>query len=195
MKRGDYIRRGTALSLTRLLVWWSTLRRRLYLSLIWEIGKHPRFEGAVYIASFGGTVRLGNNVWFGPNVNVSASRGATLVVGDNVYLGAGTFVISRSSVVIGKDTMVGEYVSIRDNDHQWRDPSTPVAKQGFVSAPVRIGDDVWIGRGASILKGVTIGDGAVIGSNALVMKDVPAFAVAVGVPAVVVAMRSRPLGE
>ena len=52
--------------------------------------------------------------------------------------------------------------------------------------PVKIGRRVWIGSHATVLPGVTIGDGAIIGGGAVVTKDVPAYAVAVGVPARVV---------
>lgn len=55
--------------------------------------------------------------------------------------------------------------------------------------PVVIGHDVWIGHGAIIMPGITIGHGAVIGSAAVVTKDVPDYAIAVGVPARVIRQR------
>lgn len=51
--------------------------------------------------------------------------------------------------------------------------------------PIIIGNDVWIGTSAIVLPGVTIGDGAQIGAGAVVTKDIPPYAVAVGVPAIV----------
>ena len=51
-----------------------------------------------------------------------------------------------------------------------------------------IGNNVWIGRNVCIMPGVTIGDGAVIGANAVVTHDIPAYSVAVGVPAKVIKM-------
>jgi phosphonate metabolism protein (transferase hexapeptide repeat family) len=57
------------------------------------------------------------------------------------------------------------------------------------SRPVNIGHDVWIGHGAVVLAGRTVGNGAVIAAGAIVTKDVPAYAVAAGVPAMVVKRR------
>jgi acetyltransferase-like isoleucine patch superfamily enzyme len=60
-----------------------------------------------------------------------------------------------------------------------------------VYAPVRIGDDVWIGARAVILPGVTVGDHAVIGAGAVVREDVPAWAIVAGVPAKVIRDRRQ----
>ena len=51
-----------------------------------------------------------------------------------------------------------------------------------VANPIKIGNNVWIGAGATILAGVTIGDNTVIGAGSLVKKDIPSNVVAVGVP-------------
>ena len=56
-------------------------------------------------------------------------------------------------------------------------------------APIKIGNDVWVGARAIILDGVTIGDGAIVGAGAVVAKDVPAYAVVGGVPAKVLRYR------
>ncbi|ANA82964.1 acetyltransferase [Paenibacillus glucanolyticus] len=57
---------------------------------------------------------------------------------------------------------------------------------------VTIGHDVWIGHGAIIMKGVHIGTGAVVGSGSVVTKDVPPFAIVVGIPARMIRMRFEP---
>lgn len=61
--------------------------------------------------------------------------------------------------------------------------------ENLPTAPLIIGNDVWIGRNAVIVKGVTIGDGAIIGSNAVVAKDVPPYAIVAGNPARVISYR------
>jgi acetyltransferase-like isoleucine patch superfamily enzyme len=71
---------------------------------------------------------------------------------------------------------------------------TPIRTQPLEDDPVKIGNDVWIGAGCSILPGVTIGNGAVIGARAVVTKDIPENAIAVGVPAKVLKYRSKTRG-
>ena len=90
--------------------------------------------------------------------------------------------MSYSAVTIGNDCLIGEYVSIRDADHG-TEPGTPMRSQAHASAPIVIGDDVWIARGAVILKGVTIGSGAVVAANSVVNRDVEPNSIVGGVPA------------
>ena len=61
--------------------------------------------------------------------------------------------------------------------------------QGIVSSPVLVEDDVWIGHGAIILKGVSIGTGAIISAGSVVTKTVPAYSIVGGVPAQIIGRR------
>jgi acetyltransferase-like isoleucine patch superfamily enzyme len=101
---------------------------------------------------------------------------------------AGTVLVSYAGVSIGDECLIGEYVSIRDADHG-SDAATPMRLQAHRKAPIRIGRDVWIARGAVILKGVTIGDGAIVAANSVVTRDVPALAVVAGAPARIIKYR------
>lgn len=161
------------------------------IKLLWSVDKGFICEGPIYIPAIHGKVKISQNVRLGPHVRIGASRNASITVGSNVSINQGTFIISQEMITIGNDCRIGEYVSIRDNDHEWRDHSTLIRNQGFITSPVTIGNDVWIGRSATICKGVYIGDGAVIGSNAVVTKDVKAFSVVAGVPAKVIALRKQ----
>jgi acetyltransferase-like isoleucine patch superfamily enzyme len=117
--------------------------------------------------------------------------GTTLAAYDEarIVLGAGSFVGHRStlaarrSIEIGARTFLAELVSIRDHDHRVGLP--PSAGAMDVEAVV-VGDDVWIGSKATVLRGARIGDGAVIGANAVARGEIPPRSVSVGVPARVV---------
>ena len=69
---------------------------------------------------------------------------------------------------------------------------SPAHPEFWALSPIKIGNDVWIGDGVFIKNGVTIGDGAIIGARAVVTKDVPPYAVVVGVPAKVIKYRFPP---
>lgn len=142
-----------------------------------------QFDGPVYAAKatrlwLGGRCRLGRGCFF-------ETRGPGRIrIGRHVRVNTGCVVVSHSEggVTIGDDCLIGEYVSIRDADHGTR-IGTPMRTQDHVSAPVTIGDDVWIARGVVILKGVTIGSGAIVAANSVVTRDVPPMAVVGGAPA------------
>ena len=112
-----------------------------------------------------------------------------LEVGAGTVFGHHCTVGAKESVVIGPHCLIAEMVSIRDNDHVFEDQSRPYLEQGHVTSPVVIGRNVWLGSKVVVSRGVTIGDGAVIGAGAVVTRDIPAGAVAVGVPAKVVRQR------
>ena len=112
-----------------------------------------------------------------------------LRVGERVTFGHHVTLGVIEAISIGDDTMIGELVSIRDHDHAFDRLDIPIRQQGAVSVPVRIGNDVWIGGQATVLKGVTIGNQAVIGANSVVTRDIPERAIAVGSPARVIGYR------
>ena len=87
--------------------------------------------------------------------------------------------------------MIADSVSIRDTDHEFSKLYEPMINQGIKTAPVIIKDNVWIGYGAVINKGVTIHSGAIIGANAVVTKDVPENCIVGGVPAKVIKQREN----
>lgn len=95
----------------------------------------------------------------------------------------GTRIMSATSVTMGDGCMTAQCVSIGDADwHGIYDRSMPVGQ----TEPVTIGHNVWIGDSAIVCKGVTIGDHAIIGAGSIVVKDIPANAIAAGNPATVI---------
>lgn len=113
-----------------------------------------------------------------------------LHIGDRTIFGHHCTLASQEAVYIGDDCLIAEMVSIRDHDHCFERLDIPIREQGHTSAPVYIGRNVWLGAKVTVVSGVSIGDNAIIGANAVVTKDIPANAVAVGIPARVIRMRS-----
>jgi acetyltransferase-like isoleucine patch superfamily enzyme len=107
-------------------------------------------------------------------------------IGNNFYLNAGCHLLGEIS--IGEDVIIGPQTVIWSRDHGIRKDSL-IRLQKHTAEPIMIGNDVWIGAHATILKGVHIGDGAIIGAGSVVVKDIPEYAIAVGNPARVVKTR------
>jgi acetyltransferase-like isoleucine patch superfamily enzyme len=112
--------------------------------------------------------------------DICVAKGGELILGDG-YCNGGTQIICAKRVTIGKGCAIARDVIIRDHDaHHLLNCGHEISK------PITIGDHVWIGTRAIILKGVVIGDGAVVAAGAVVTKDVPAYSIVAGVPAKVI---------
>lgn len=108
---------------------------------------------------------------------------AIIQIGDNCAL-RGTVIHSRNKVIIGNDCLFGPGVLIIDNNsHNISVDSVNRRTKEIADNPIFIGDNVWIGSRAIILKGVHIGDNAIIAAGAVVTKDVPANQLYGGNPA------------
>jgi acetyltransferase-like isoleucine patch superfamily enzyme len=121
-----------------------------------------------------------------------------LTVGKNFFLGRSRIYCS-SQMVIGDYVLISDNVSIMDSDlhplnassrrasaDEWALGRFPGVHSDTTSSSITIEDDVWIGFGASVLKGVTIGRGAIVGAGSIVTSDVPPWTVVVGAPARVI---------
>lgn len=112
-------------------------------------------------------------------------------IGDNVWMSKNIALYASNGIVIGSDVTVAKDVSFISSDHGFKQASVKINKQPMQlkKLPIVIGNDVWIGEKAIILKAVRVGDGAVIGAGAVITKDVPAYSVVAGNPARVIAHR------
>lgn len=157
------------------------------------LGRRVSFDAGFQVKQFADKqfklqIVLKNDVRIGKNVLIQGS--GYFEMGHRSFIGDGGVIGVNDSVVIGENVMIAHYATIRDTDHNYSRLDVPMIDQGISSAPVVIGDDVWIGHGVTILKGVVIGRGAIIAAGAVVTKSVPDYAIVGGIPAKVIKMRS-----
>lgn len=110
-------------------------------------------------------------------------------LGENVSINP--YACLSGKVTIGNGVRIASHVSIVGFNHGFDDIETPIYRQPLTSLGIEIGDDVWIGANAVVLDGVKIGRGAVIAAGAVVTKNIPAMAIAGGVPARVLRYRGE----
>ena len=108
--------------------------------------------------------------------------GKNITLGKGVFINEGCCFQDQGGIEIGDDVLIGQQVVIATLNHDL----APNKRANMIPAPVKIGNNVWIGAHATILAGVTIGDNAVVAAGAVVTKDVPANTVVAGVPAKVI---------
>lgn len=164
----------------------------LFRSQCGHVGPAFRMERLPYITghgriSIGASVRLSGKSSIG-FCNI-LKREPRLNVGDGTFIGHDCSLVLADSITIGKHCLLAGGVSIRDLDGHPTDAALrrdhrPTPCEGIRA--VVIGDDVWIGADATILKGVTVGDRAIIGAGAIVTSDVPCDSVVAGNPARVI---------
>ncbi len=106
--------------------------------------------------------------------------GYNIFTGDNFYSNHNLIINDGASVTFGNDVFVAPNCCFTTAEHAI-DPE--MRKAGIeVARPIKIGNNVWIGAGCTVLCGVEIGDNTVIGAGSVVTKSIPANSVAVGVP-------------
>jgi len=105
-----------------------------------------------------------------------------LRIGPGTYVNRNTMFDASVSITVGANVMIGPLCYVTDHDHGTAQ-GHPVGQMALVEAPVIIEDNVWLGAGVVVLKGVTISRDAVIGAGSVVTRDVPPGARYVGVPA------------
>lgn len=126
----------------------------------------------------------------GSTISRLATIDSETIIGRYTYIGVGTCI---TKATIGSYCSIANNVSIGQGEHDLNRVSTSESiyqhMSDFTKDDCVIGNDVWIGVGSCILRGVKIGNGAVIGAGAVVTKDVLPFSVVVGVPAKIIKYR------
>ena len=124
-------------------------------------------------------VRFGRWIWIGDGTKIRCHEGQVRI-GAKTVMGQECTISAYQHVSIGEQCIVADRVMLIDFDHNVTEVERPIRVQGIYKRDVRVGNNVWIGYGAQILRGVTVGDNAIIGACAVVTRDVPANAVVGG---------------
>ena len=163
------------------------LRARWDLRSCQQLGARPRLFGRCKVANYG-QIHIGDRLlMYGETVRceLTAHSGGELEIGDGVFINYGCSISAHRRVAIGSGCLIGQYGIIMDCDYHSAEGGSD---HGDVR-PISIGDRVWLGARVIVLKGVTIGSDAVIAAGSVVTHDIPAYAVAAGVPAKVIRTR------
>jgi len=134
-------------------------------------------------------ISLGENVYIGHQTILKGYYKNEMVIEDGTWIGQQCFFHSAGGLRIGRQVGIGPGTKILTSQHRTEGRVTSVLFSPVEFKPVVIEDGADLGVGVIVLPGVTIGEGAIIGAGAVVTKDVPAFAIAVGVPAKVIDYR------
>jgi acetyltransferase-like isoleucine patch superfamily enzyme len=137
-----------------------------------EVGARCELQHGVLLHPYGGRIRLGANVFIGP----------------------GTVLYGHGGLDVGEDTLLSMHCRILSSNHTVPPPDVSIRSQPDIPLPTRIGRDVWLGAGVTVLGGVTIGEGCVVAAGAVVTRSLPPFSISAGVPAVVKKYRHKSHG-
>lgn len=138
-----------------------------------RVGPRAKLERGVMLDAFGGSIAIGCDTFVGPY----------------------TVVYGHGGVEIGDACLIAMHCRILSSEHTVPALDRRIRWEPDIIKPTRLGDDVWLGAGVTVLGGVTIGDGCVVGSGAVVTSDLPPGSIAVGIPAQVIRHRPPPLSR
>ncbi|NES96046.1 MAG: acyltransferase [Desertifilum sp. SIO1I2] len=157
-----------------------------------ELGHGVKLDRGASLRNHGprGRIYVGNEVSLDLGVIVKTHVQGDICIGDRTYIGPYTC-ISGQTISIGEDCLIASHCGIYANNHAFAELDIPIILQGATYKGITIEDDCWLGCGVKVLDGVTIGRGSVVGAGSVVTKNIPPYAIAVGVPAKVVSWRKK----
>lgn len=160
-----------------------------------EVGKWVKIDRGAYLSGLGkGKLKLGNSVSVGAYSQLIISTsfnniGEYISIGNNVGIGQFASLGGSGGLSIGDNCIIGQYFSCHPENHNYQSETVLIKNQGTTRAPIKIGENCWIGAKVTILAGVEIGPHSVIAAGAVVTKSMPANSIIGGVPAKVIKNR------
>jgi acetyltransferase-like isoleucine patch superfamily enzyme len=149
-----------------------------------RIGAGSQLRHSVRLRLHGGTMLIGETVDLRDGATLTVS-GGTLTFDGWTNVGNTVGIHCQEWIHIKKHGQISEHSTVSDNAHYYTDPEVWSYKN-TKSAPIDIGQDVWICPKSTITSGVTIGDYTIVASNTVVIKDAPGGVLVSGVPGKVI---------
>ena len=173
----EQLRQHLKVTLRHRLRWWYHKRR------LKSCGKGIFFDRGIEIMRYPKNISIGGNAVVKEGAKIcSCNEKAEIFIGANTTVGYHTYIFASNKIEIGDNCLIAPFVYLVDSDHSIQ-KDLLINMQPNITAPIVIGNDVWISTGAKVLKGIKIGDGAVIAAGSLVNEDVPAYTIVGGIPA------------
>ena len=156
-----------------------------------HLGKYPTLMKPWYVNISGPNIVIGDSVTMIGESDNPVSIGVwgreqglgSITIGKAALLSPGTRISASDEIVIGDSVMIANGVYITDSD--WHDVYDRTERSEKIT-PVHIENNVWLGDGVKVLKGVRIGENSIVGAGAIITRDVPPNVVVAGNPAKIV---------
>ena len=153
------------------------------------IGDYTRIDG---LGSVG--VQIGSSCNIGAFCRLICSInytkiGQAIIIGDNVSIGEYSYIGGASRVTIGNDTIIGQYLSVHPQNHNFTIKNKLIRLQGTTEKGVQIGNNCWLGSKVTFLDGSKIGNGCVVAAGSVVTKSFQDNVIIAGVPAKIIKYR------
>jgi acetyltransferase-like isoleucine patch superfamily enzyme len=146
--------------------------------ILYMFNKNVIFKGKIYFPhttkirfSKTGKTIIGRNFVTRDYCEIKNMDKGELIIGNNVFFNNNSILNCRKKISIGNNTLFGPNVVIYDHDHNLKLDRQNEEK--FICDQIIIGNNVWVGAGAIIIKGIHIGNNSIIAAGAVVLKDVP----------------------
>lgn len=116
---------------------------------------------------YGGQLFIGKMFKMRDGAKIRVRKGARCIIGDNTSVNSNNMIVCREKIILGSNVQLSPNVQIYDHDHDFRvDGGIKAGK--FLTSPVEIGNNVWIGANTVILRGTYIGNNCVIGAGCII---------------------------
>lgn len=169
---------------------------KLYEKRYIQIGEKAKIHDGVKIDALSiNGVTIGSYCVIGPRSSIQctgdlASVGIGVKMGSHTTFGNDCFFGAAGGITIGNDVIAGQCIRFHSENHNYRDLSCLIRKQGVTHKGIVVGNNCWIGSGAVFLDGASVGNGCVIAANAVVTKKFPDNSIIGGVPAKILGTRT-----